>query len=1581
MKKLFFLFFLVLSLPLFCNPQGSTIVHGDVQISATNKELQITASDGAILHWDSFSIASDEAIRFLQPSSASSVLNRITGNCKSELLGQLIANGQIFLLNPNGVLIGKDARIDTAGFLVSTLNLTNEEFLKKKELLFKGDSKESIENLGVIHTTNGNVTLLAHIVKNNGTIESSSRVEIGAGCEILLEVEGSEKIFIRPCFKGSFFENKGEIAAFQEEIKAESNPYTQAIRLDGRLFSNEGKIFISSGDSNTKIGGEIKAPKGEIFIHSSELEIEKSSLLSAPNGKITIHGKSLLSEGSLLSSGGTIFLQNDSIFQMGIVDVSGEKAGKIFCSGSLLTNVGKILANSSHDKGGRIRLYARDGIIETESSYISANGNLGGEIFTQVAEGKNRLFTSGTYEAIGETKGGTIHLFGADLCLEASKINASGQTGGGEILIGGDFQGKNPTIENAQFLHVNGFSQIRADALREGNGGRIILFSEGIAEVQGEISSLGGPEKGDGGFIEISGKERFAVLANVKNTAFHGKAGELLLDPQNIVIDDTTGIYPQYQFINPSVGGRFGSAVVALSTGKVAITDPNVATSTGAVYLYDGKTAALTATLTGSTASDQVGYSITGLPNGSYVVVSRGWTNAGVANCGAITLCPSGGLNGVVTTSNSLVGSSNGDLVGSNGVAIVSGNSFIVKSPNWQNAGLAKAGAVTFFSTTPVTGPVSSLNSLVGQYANDQVGSAVTVLSNGNYVATTANWNGNTGAVTFSSGVTGNVGIVGLGNSLVGTLVTDSVGNSGAQELTGGNYIIRSVNWNSNRGAVTWCPNTGLIGTISAGNSLVGTTPGDFVSGDGVTLLTNGNYVVRTRLWNGNLGAATLCQSDGSTLGAVSVANSLVGTTPGDIVSWGGVSALPGGNYVVISPGWNNGAFTAAGAVTWCPSTGLTGAVTTLNSLYGTSLNDAVGNLGIKVLSDGNYVVTSSNWSSTRGAVTWGSGTLGLVGAVSAANSLVGNIVGDRIGATGSINAVYALNGGNYIVCSPLCTIGFSLSGALTWCAAGGVVGPVTAVNSVCGSHVSDRVGFSSTTPGFVLPNGSCYIASFFWNGNNGAATYFPPTGLAGQIVSTSNSLTAVGQMNNVVLLPTGDCVICSTQPLAGGVLGAATYSPSTGIVGTVSSSNSLTGTHSNDNVGSNITVLSNVEYLVGSPSWFSHRGAITYCRTDGFNSGAVSAQNSIVGLAANSNMLAAVVDSVNQTFIASFPSESPGVVRVGIYNPNQLDYTRAQGQTITTTSGFIATTLNKGTNVTLQATNSITFNSALNYNTAASLTLQSPLINLNNNITSTSGMMELDGNVFLGQDVTIDTTAGGTAPSGNSVTFNGAIEGNKSLHVQAGGSGTITFTSSVGAVQPLTNLLAIGNNVVIQGNMQVSGGSIKIVADSLLGLPSSNALSQLILGPGVSIQGNSVGFWSQRRENNQIDPSVRINGSSFVSNLLNVNSSQEVWDVAYPNGTIDPNAPFFTFFYREKMQASESVIVRAQDQTAAAWGEFFSILHPFNEYITNYLQIDFIEKTPSSLRRKKKIEWTEEKTLGFFLRQRSYLLPYQNQK
>lgn len=278
----------------------------------------------------------------------------------------------------------------------------------------------------------------------------------------------------------------------------------------------------------------------------------------------------------------------------------------------------------------------------------------------------------------------------------------------------------------------------------------------------------------------------------------------------------------------------------------------------------------------------------------------------------------------------------------------------------------------------------------------------------------------NVGAVTFCSGLTGCApGPVSTTSSLTGVAANDSIGstsgdnhqpNGAITALPNGSYTVSTYNYQSSRGAVTFCnASTGCTGmNVTAANSWLGSTSGQFFGQNGVTALTNGSYVVQSSSWDvpsfTNAGAVTICtDAVAGCIGTASTAASFTGTSLSDEVGEY-VTALPNGNFVIASPIWNGTSGAAdRGAVTLCTPAGCaSGSVSAANSMVGTTLNDRIGSSQNEVGSifqrvlphpDGSFSFLSADWNNgalnDSGAVTYVPAS-GAAGTLSSANSVFG---------------------------------------------------------------------------------------------------------------------------------------------------------------------------------------------------------------------------------------------------------------------------------------------------------------------------------------------------------------------------------------------------------------------------------------------------------------------------------------------------------------------------------------------------------------------------------------------------------------
>jgi filamentous hemagglutinin family protein len=298
-----------------------------------------------------------------------------------------------------------------------------------------------------------------------------------------------------------------------------------------------GKMKFTAGTTAGKVEnqGTITTPSGgSVYLIAPDLT--NSGVITAPNGDVLLAaGKEVLLVDSINPEIAMVVTAPDGqAFNLGTIVAD---AGRVGMYGSIVRQKGRISASSAvQDASGRIFLKGTKETTLDTGSITTANGINGGEITAQSTEGVTLV--SGTIEAKGTGgAGGVVQILGQHAGLiDSAAIDASGTTGGGTVLVGGDYQGKNLDIQNAEATYMGKDTVIKADATDNGNGGKVVIWADNTTRAYGSISARGGANGGDGGFVETSGKGYLDFNADVSTLAPDGKAGTLLLDPTNIWI-------------------------------------------------------------------------------------------------------------------------------------------------------------------------------------------------------------------------------------------------------------------------------------------------------------------------------------------------------------------------------------------------------------------------------------------------------------------------------------------------------------------------------------------------------------------------------------------------------------------------------------------------------------------------------------------------------------------------------------------------------------------------------------------------------------------------------------------------------------------------------------------------------------------------------------------------------------------------------------------------------------------------------------------------------------------------------------
>ncbi|MGB9369089.1 MAG: filamentous hemagglutinin N-terminal domain-containing protein, partial [Xanthobacteraceae bacterium] len=459
--------------PAFAGPVGGVVVGGSAQINnpGTANVTINQFSDKAIINWHMFNIGVGEKTTFVQPNANSIALNRVVGGMgPSEILGSLNANGKVFVVNKDGIIFGAGAVINTAGFLATTSDIRNEDFMAGRfNFQIPGRPDASIVNMGTITATNGGfAALVAPGVRNSGTITAHlGTVTLASGNTFSLDFYGDRLVQLGV---------GDEIASHVKDV-ATGQTLKSLVTNEGKLKANGGRVELTAAaarhvvDSVINTSGVIEAnsvgvKNGQIVLGAATATYagggrgQAATLASSlPPQKVKVSGTLSAAGKKAGTKGGTITITGEHIEVAGAtINASGrEGGGKVMIGGdwgggkpdtSLVSNQSaKLEANaiptattvsvdaatkidaSAKDKGdgGKVILWANDRLTFTGTILALGAKDIGNGGFVE---------TSGHSTSVGGTisagKGGLWLLDPANLNIgstEAATINASLNSG------------------------------------------------------------------------------------------------------------------------------------------------------------------------------------------------------------------------------------------------------------------------------------------------------------------------------------------------------------------------------------------------------------------------------------------------------------------------------------------------------------------------------------------------------------------------------------------------------------------------------------------------------------------------------------------------------------------------------------------------------------------------------------------------------------------------------------------------------------------------------------------------------------------------------------------------------------------------------------------------------------------------------------------------------------------------------------------------------------------------------------------------------------------------------------------------
>ncbi len=309
--------------PVFAaGPTGGAVSAGAATISQSAAQTTIRqSSDKAVINWGNFSIGSGASVRFVQPSASSIALNRVTGTQASVIQGALQANGQVWVLNPNGVLIAPTGQVAAGSFLATTRSLTDQQFMAGNYAFTDGGVPgASVVNQGSIIVAEGGYAVLAgEAVRNEGYIEANlGQVVLGGAKAFTLDLSGDNTLAfvvtapvdVTPTDGKAIVDNSGSIQAAGGRVlmtaRAASQVVGQVINTDGIVAATSarmvnGKIVLDGGTGSVSVAGNLNASGkgdgqtgGAIDVNAQKIQVKPTAKLDvsgdAGGGKIAIGG-------------------------------------------------------------------------------------------------------------------------------------------------------------------------------------------------------------------------------------------------------------------------------------------------------------------------------------------------------------------------------------------------------------------------------------------------------------------------------------------------------------------------------------------------------------------------------------------------------------------------------------------------------------------------------------------------------------------------------------------------------------------------------------------------------------------------------------------------------------------------------------------------------------------------------------------------------------------------------------------------------------------------------------------------------------------------------------------------------------------------------------------------------------------------------------------------------------------------------------------------------------------------------------------------------------------------------------------
>jgi filamentous hemagglutinin family protein len=974
-------------------PQAGSVAAGSASIATSGNSVTVTQhTPRAIVNWRSFDVAAGGTVRFEQPGAASAILNRVTGGTGSTIAGSLVANGQVFLVNPNGITISPTGTIRAHGFVASTLDIADDDFLSGK-LSFRGTGVSArVLNAGSITgAAGGFAALLAGRVDNAGSVVvPAGRVGLASGERIVLDLSGNGFLQVALPAGDGGIDHSGTIRAdggfVQLSAAAARESARRVVNMTGVIEARSvqgvtGSIKLDGADGSVRVAGSLDASGGQA---------------GTTGGSITVTGREITLAGASLDGSGP----------------SG--GGSIRVGGDI--------------KGGGALARARSVDVDSETT-LNVDARSTGSAGSAVIWSDERTRFEGSISGRAASGlGGFAEVSSAGWLGYAGSADLRGQLGFGTLLL----DPRNVTISTG--THTGGFSAsadnsvINTTTLQNALATANVTVDTGSTGTQaGTITVANAVTWSSGSTLTLDSASTINVNAPITGGA---GAGLTLRSGANILFNQAM-----------SVSGSGGTGVELYANGSILGTSGGAITTQGQRILLNSDRDANgvgTIDLNATTIRSNGGAITFGGGNG-FISAGSGFARGSDASGG-------GGVNVMGGT----VAAGGGDILmnglGTAGVGVNIDMGANVSTTGSGTIGLTGTGGSSGWSNRGVR--------IVNAAAVSSVGGAITVVgtgggtgSSGNNVGVLMSWNA-LGSASGAISVTGTGGnLAGTGDGNAGVFMTSP---SPVATTAGGAITVVGIGG----GSSSTSPGTsqgvrfGANGRIGGSGGAISITGTALRQGNAGVALETGSVVVNTGSGSITINGTGANSGSASISTGVDFQGSSTITAASGTIAISGTAGSAGGIGVSLGASGSRVQTSAGGAIS-ITGNGASGA-TAGGSSHGISLVS-----GAQVSGSGGAVTLAGSASSTTGAASHGivssggmisnsaGGRISITGnaaAAGAANGSIGiltsaaNVISSPAGAVdvrGDVISVAALDLGSAVTTFDA-SASFLQTGALT---------------------------------------------------------------------------------------------------------------------------------------------------------------------------------------------------------------------------------------------------------------------------------------------------------------------------------------------------------------------------------------------------------------------------------------------------------------------------------------------------------------------------------------------------------------------